>query len=101
VLLVPGTIDAQALSLPVVGCAPALWQQRTGSAFDNALNSGAETFAGRSYTHVYTQLDEVVVPNFDETGSSSLHTGAGQIPTMTATSPHVAVEPTLKPYVLR
>jgi hypothetical protein len=74
-----GTVDAYALCLPVVGCAPAIWQQRTKSNFDAALNSGAETFGGISYTDIYTVLDEVVVPNFDEKGSSSLHTGSGQI----------------------
>jgi len=74
-----GTVDAFALCLPVIGCAPAIWQQETNSPFLNALNSGAETFAGISYTQIYTVLDEVVVPNFNESGSSSLHTGAGAI----------------------
>src|SRR4051812_44653782 len=45
-----GTVDAFALCLPVVGCAPAFWQQETNSPFLQALNSGAETFAGISYT---------------------------------------------------
>jgi len=74
-----GTVDAFALCLPVVGCAPAIWQQETNSPFLQALNSEAETFAGISYTQIYTVLDEVVVPNFNEAGSSSLHTGAGAI----------------------
>jgi hypothetical protein len=74
-----GTVDAFALCLPVVGCAPAIWQQETNSPFLQALNSGAETFAGISYTQIYTELDEIVVPNFNEQGSSSLHTGAGLI----------------------
>jgi hypothetical protein len=74
-----GTVDAYALCPPILGCAPAIWQQRSGSAFTSALNSGAETFRGISYTSIYTILDEVVVPNFDASGSSSLHTGAGQI----------------------
>jgi triacylglycerol esterase/lipase EstA (alpha/beta hydrolase family) len=74
-----GTVDAFALCLPVVGCAPAIWQQETNSPFLQALNSGAETFAGISYTQIYTVLDEIVVPNFNEEGSSSLHTGAGAI----------------------
>lgn len=74
-----GTVDAYGLCLPVTGCAPAIWQQETNSAFYGALNSGAETFAGISYTDIFTVLDEVVVPNFDETGSSSLRTGGGQI----------------------
>jgi triacylglycerol esterase/lipase EstA (alpha/beta hydrolase family) len=74
-----GTVDAFALCLPVLGCAPAIWQQETNSPFLKALNSSAETFRGISYTQIYTTLDEIVVPNFNETGSSSLHTGAGAI----------------------
>ncbi|HWU32711.1 MAG TPA: lipase, partial [Marmoricola sp.] len=67
-----GTLDAIALCNQVVGCAPALWQQAQGSAFYGALNSGAETFAGISYTDICTVTDEVVVPNFNNAGSSSL-----------------------------
>jgi hypothetical protein len=44
-----------------------------------ALNSRAETFAGIDYTVIYSRTDEIVVPNFDASGSSSLHTGAGRI----------------------
>ncbi|UQS22932.1 lipase family protein [Amycolatopsis thermalba] len=72
-----GTVVAHAVCLP--GCAPAFWQQRSGSAFLTALNSGAETWAGIDYTNVYTILDEVVAPNLDDYGSSSLHTGRGRI----------------------
>jgi triacylglycerol esterase/lipase EstA (alpha/beta hydrolase family) len=54
-------------------------QQATGSLFNDALNSRAETFKGIDYTVVYTHFDEVVVPNLDSTGSASLHTGAGRI----------------------
>jgi triacylglycerol esterase/lipase EstA (alpha/beta hydrolase family) len=72
-----GTLDAVGLCLP--GCAPSIWQQRTGSAFLAALNSGAETFAGITYTVVYSLEDEVVVPNLGPEGSSALHTGAGTI----------------------
>jgi triacylglycerol esterase/lipase EstA (alpha/beta hydrolase family) len=61
------------------GCAPAVWQQRNNSAFVEALNSDQETFAGISYTEVYSQNDEVVVPNLDEEGSSSVHSGGGTI----------------------
>jgi len=68
-----GTLDANG------ACAPAVWQQRSGSHFLGALNSGAETFAGISYTVVYSRTDEVVFPNLDASGSSSLHTGAGAI----------------------
>lgn len=62
-----------------VGCAPALWQQRSGSAFLRALNSGAETWRGISYTQVYTFTSELVVPNFGASASSPLRTGAGRI----------------------
>jgi triacylglycerol esterase/lipase EstA (alpha/beta hydrolase family) len=60
-------------------CTPANWQQRSISAFTAALNSGAETFAGISYTVAYTRADEIVVPNAGPTPSSALRTGAGQI----------------------
>jgi hypothetical protein len=72
-----GTVDAQAC---LVACPAAFWQQRTTARFLDALNSGAETFAGIDYTVVYTRFDEVVVPNLDAaTGSSSLRTGDGTI----------------------
>lgn len=60
-------------------CAPADWQQAAGSHFIDALNSFAETFAGIDYTVIFSRDDEVVVPNTDTNGSSSLHTGAGRI----------------------
>ncbi|PTL60676.1 esterase/lipase family protein [Paraconexibacter algicola] len=59
-------------------CSPAGWQQRDESDFMRALNSRQETFAGISYTSIYTRVDETVQPNQDaETGSSSLRTGDG------------------------
>lgn len=61
------------------GCAPSIWQQRSDSQFTRALNSRAETFRGVAYTSIYSRLDEVVIPNSDETGSSSLRTGRGEI----------------------
>ena len=72
-----GTLDAQAACH--LQCPPAYWQQATGALFLQALNSGAETFAGISYTVVYSRTDEVVTPNLDASGSSSLHTGDGAI----------------------
>jgi hypothetical protein len=57
----------------------AFWQQRSDSRFVDALNSYGETFARIDYTVAYTKLDEVVTPNGDETGSSSLRTGDGRI----------------------
>jgi hypothetical protein len=61
------------------GCIPADTQQASDSMFIKALNSFTETFAGISYTEVYTHNDEEVQPNMDNTGTSSLHTGAGRI----------------------
>ena len=72
-----GTITAKAACLE--GCAPAVWQQRDDSAFTAALNSFQETFPGISYTEIYSQDDEIVVPNATEQGSSSVHTGGGTI----------------------
>jgi triacylglycerol esterase/lipase EstA (alpha/beta hydrolase family) len=60
-------------------CAPANWQQSDTAQFTAALNSYQETFPGISYTVVYTHTDEIVTPNFDDTGSSSLHGGGGEI----------------------
>jgi triacylglycerol esterase/lipase EstA (alpha/beta hydrolase family) len=73
-----GTITAES-SCQKEGCAPAIWQQRNTSAFIAALNSYQETFPGISHTEVYTQEDEIVVPNTNEQGSSSVHSGGGQI----------------------
>jgi pimeloyl-ACP methyl ester carboxylesterase len=61
------------------GCSPAFWQQSSSSEFIKALNSFQETFAGVSYTVIYTHTDWVVTPNSDDSGSSSLHTGDGEI----------------------
>jgi hypothetical protein len=61
-------------------CPPAVWQQAATARFIAALNSGAETFRGISYTEIFTHTDEVVQPNSTDAGSSSaLHTGAGRI----------------------
>jgi pimeloyl-ACP methyl ester carboxylesterase len=60
-------------------CNAATWQQRDDSRFIAALNAGQETFAGISYTSVYTRFDEIVTPNQDAaTGSTSLRTGDGR-----------------------
>jgi triacylglycerol esterase/lipase EstA (alpha/beta hydrolase family) len=70
-----GTLDSEALCQ--ASCPPAYWQQASGAAFIAALNSGAETFRGIAYTVVYSQDDEVVFPNLDARGSSSLHGPGG------------------------
>jgi hypothetical protein len=76
-----GTTAVAALCRPgVTSCLPADWQQAAGAQFIAALNSGAETFAGISYTEIFTHTDEVVQPNYtDKSSSSALHTGAGAI----------------------
>jgi triacylglycerol esterase/lipase EstA (alpha/beta hydrolase family) len=68
-----GTELANALCSP--DCAPAIWQQRSGSAFLTALNTGPETWPGISYTVVYSLTDGVIVPP----ESSKLTTGQGRI----------------------
>lgn len=59
-------------------CAPALWQQLDGSDYIKAMNSHQETFAGISYTVIYTHYDQFVQPNLDDSGTSSLR-GPGDI----------------------
>lgn len=71
-----GTIIAHPVCLPT--CAPAIWQQRSGSRFLQVLNEGQETYAGISYTQVYTATDEIVVPNVGPSASSALTTGPGE-----------------------
>jgi triacylglycerol esterase/lipase EstA (alpha/beta hydrolase family) len=70
-----GTTNPQIAFCPVVGCAPALWQQGSASGFIAALNSHQETFAGIDYTAIYTTQDTTVTPNSDDDGSSSLRPG--------------------------
>jgi triacylglycerol esterase/lipase EstA (alpha/beta hydrolase family) len=72
-----GTTGAD--SLCTFSCAAADWQQRDIAEFIKALNSYQETFPGISYTEIYSHFDEVVTPNSDDTGSSSLHGGGGEI----------------------
>ncbi|HEX3562359.1 MAG TPA: hypothetical protein VHU24_05930 [Solirubrobacterales bacterium] len=62
-----------------LSCAAADWQQRDISEFTKALNSHQETFPGISYTEIYSHFDEIVTPNSDDSGSSSLHGGGGEI----------------------
>lgn len=59
-------------------CTPQGWQQRSTSSFMKALNSRAETFAGISYTEIYSHTDEVVLPSTGANPSSAL-TGPGRI----------------------
>jgi hypothetical protein len=72
-----GTTGAETLCS--ISCAAADWQQSDKSEFIKAVNSYKETFAGISYTEIYSHFDEIVTPNGDDAGSSSLHTGDGAI----------------------
>jgi pimeloyl-ACP methyl ester carboxylesterase len=72
-----GTTGAELLCS--ISCAAADWQQSDTSEFIKAVNSYKETFADISYTEIYSHFDEIVTPNSDDTGSSSLHTGDGAI----------------------
>ena len=76
VALAPSNHGTTQAELPCrSGCRPAIWQQKDEARFIRALNSFRETFAGISYTNVYTRYDEVVKPP----ESSALHTGDGRI----------------------
>jgi hypothetical protein len=57
---------------PSPGCAPAIWQLKSGSRILQALNTPAETFPGVSSTNVYSWTDDTVQPNTDDGGTSSL-----------------------------
>ena len=72
-----GTLDATDCYASK-SCPAAFWQQASSATFIAALNSYAETFTGIAYTVIYSRDDEIVVPNLDAAGSSSLRTGAGQ-----------------------
>jgi Lipase (class 2) len=60
-------------------CSAADWQQSNSSKFIAALNSFQESFSGIDYTEIYTHTDEIVQPNSDDTGSSSLHDGGANV----------------------
>jgi len=63
-----------------IGCRAAVFQQAADSEFVKALNSTTETFAGISYTNIYSRFDEVVVPNSGpDNCTSCLYTGDGDI----------------------
>jgi pimeloyl-ACP methyl ester carboxylesterase len=72
-----GTLDTVAVC--ALTCAASIRQQDSRSRFLAALNAGQETYAGISYTQVYSQFDEIVVPNFGPAASTALHTGPGAI----------------------
>ncbi len=62
-----------------LGCRAAVIQQGYDSQFLKALNSGSETFAGISYTNVYSKFDEVVIPSSGPDNCSGCLNGPGDI----------------------
>jgi pimeloyl-ACP methyl ester carboxylesterase len=62
----------------IAPCKPAVRQMMINSALVQAVNSWQETFAGVSYTQVFTTFDELVLPSAVGNNSSSLTTGNGQ-----------------------
>jgi len=72
-----GTIIAPAACLG--GCSAAIWQQDANSNFMAALNDGFETVEGIDYTSIYTNLDEIVVPNVMLLGASSALAGGDNV----------------------
>lgn len=57
-------------------CPESNWQQSFDSNFVTALNKDYETFAELDYTNIYTHNDQIVQPNLDDSGSTSLSGGA-------------------------
>ena len=55
-----GTVGAEICQF---SCPAATWQMKQGARFIAALNAGDETPGAASYTSVYTQFDELVVPS--------------------------------------
>jgi triacylglycerol esterase/lipase EstA (alpha/beta hydrolase family) len=74
-----GTLDAIVTAICPTECVPALYQQEASSKFIEALNSRQETFPGISYTNVYSHTSQFVQPNLNEEGTTSLHSGGGEI----------------------
>lgn len=75
-----GTASGPTARCAQLGCRAAVYQQAADSKFVKALNSTTETFAGVSYTNIYSKFDEVVVPNSGpENCTSCLTTGEGDI----------------------
>jgi len=73
-----GTETVNTLGACSQECFPAAWQQIPGSEFLRALNNPAETFAGLSYTQIYTNYDTLSTPAGAD-GTTPLRTGAGDI----------------------
>ena len=73
-----GTQAPVANALCMSACWPGGLQQKATSHFIAALNSPPETFAGISYTEIYTRYDELVEPAFGSKPAATVH-GSGDI----------------------
>jgi hypothetical protein len=74
----PGTTES-AVRCVTVGCPPALWQQRHGSALLRVLNHGHDETPGRTaYTTIRSATDEIVSPQTGPRPTSALK-GAANI----------------------
>jgi hypothetical protein len=75
-----GTTRESTSQCAQTGCRAAVFQQAADSEFVKALNSTTETFAGISYTNIYSRFDELVEPTSGpDDCSSCLYTGEGDI----------------------
>jgi pimeloyl-ACP methyl ester carboxylesterase len=75
-----GTIAVTPADCAELGCPPADVQQASTSNFIAALNSRTQTFAGISYTELYSTHDELATPDSGPNDCTScLSTGGGQI----------------------
>jgi pimeloyl-ACP methyl ester carboxylesterase len=75
-----GTTVLTSSDCEALGCVAADWQQISTSNFIAALNSRTQTFAGISYTELYSTHDELATPDTGpEHCTTCLSTGRGQI----------------------
>lgn len=72
-----GTVIAEPTCTP--DCEPAIWQQRDTSSLLASLNASQETYSEIDYTSIYTETDEVVVPNTGPQPSSALRDGGANV----------------------
>lgn len=72
-----GTVTAEPICSP--DCEPSIWQQRDTATLIATLNAGQETYNEIDYTSIYTNTDEVVVPNTGPMPSSALRDGGDNV----------------------